>query len=251
MQKVALVTGGSSGIGRSVALQLARREVGVLFTYRRQPDAARAVVAEIEAGGGTAAALPLDLATVDGLDAFVTRVRDTLEAKWGRRELDVLVNNAGMGGGTPFEKITEAEFDAMFTTNFKGPFFLTQKLLPLLADGGHIVNVSSSSARLVSVGFSAYGASKAALTAVTRSWAKELAPRRIRVNSVSPGPVVTNLADGAFAKHPEYIPMLAAQTLVGRIAEPDDVGEVIVALLSDACRHLTASDLDVSGGFMV
>jgi len=169
----------------------------------------------------------------------------------GTSTLDYLVNNAGMGGGTPFAEITEAQFDAMFTANFKGPFFLTQKLLPVLSDGGHIVNVSSSAARLVSVGYSAYGASKAALSAVTRCWAKELAPRGIRVNSVSPGPVRTNLGDGAFAKHPEYIPMLAAQTLVGRIAEPDDIGQVIATLLSDECRYLTAADLDVSGGFMV
>lgn len=125
---------------------------------------------------------------MDGLDAFVARARDTLQTKWGRANFDHLVNNAGVGGGTPFVDITEAQLDAMLTANFKGPFFLTQKLLPVLSDGGHIVNVSSSSARLVSVGFSAYGPAKAALTAVTRYWAKELAPRRIRVNSVSPGP---------------------------------------------------------------
>ncbi|OJH36629.1 hypothetical protein BON30_33285 [Cystobacter ferrugineus] len=150
-----------------------------------------------------------------------------------------------------FSEVTEAYFDQMMLTNFKGPFFLTQKLAPLLREGGQIVNVSSRSTALTSAGFSVYGATKAALTTVTRYWAKELAPRQIRVNSVSPGPLLTNLADSAFARHPEYIEPLAANTLLGRIAQPDDIGEVIAMLLSNACRYVTATDIDVSGGFMV
>ena len=248
--KIALVTGGSSGIGRSLALELAARKIGVILTFNRQSAAADAVVRDIERAGGRAAALALDLRQVQGLAAFVERVRSTL-SQWGSEQLDYLVNNAGVGGGTPFDQISEAAFDAMLSANFKGPFFLTQQLLPLFAEGSHIVNVSSGSARLASIGFSAYGASKAALTSVTRYWAKELAPRGIRVNSVSPGPVLTNFADGAFEKHPEYIAPLAAQTLIGRVAEPSDVAAVIATLLSDACRYVTAADFDVSGGFMI
>jgi NAD(P)-dependent dehydrogenase (short-subunit alcohol dehydrogenase family) len=248
--KVALITGGSSGIGRSVALQLAAQQVGVIFTFNKQAAAAEAVVAEISKAGGTGVALQLVLRDVATLDGFVTQVRAAL-ARFDRDKLDYLVNNAGTGGGTPFEQITEAAFDAMFAANFKAPFFLTQKLLPLIADGGNIVNVSSRSSVIPSVGYSLYGATKAALACVTRVWAKELAPRGIRVNCVSPGPVQTNFADGTFAKHPEYIAPLGAQTLIGRIAQPDDVAAVIAMLLSDACRYVTATDLDVSGGFMM
>lgn len=139
----------------------------------------------------------------------------------------------------------------MFATNFKAPFFLTQKLVPHLAEGGQIINVSSRSTALISAGYSVYGASKSALSAVTRYWAKELAPRKIRVNSVSPGPILTNLGDSAFAKHPEYIAPLAASTLLGRIAQPEDVADGIVSLLGDSFRYVTGVDIDVSGGFQL
>ena len=249
--KVALITGGSSGIGRATALQLARRGIGVLFTFNTNEAWGRSAVEDVERAGGTVAALKLDVSQVATFDAFVNEVREVLRKWFQRADFDFLVNNAGIGGGTPFEEITEAQFDRLLDTNFKGPFFLTQKLLPLLASGGHIVNVSSGSARLISHGYSAYGASKAALTVVTKYWAKELARRQIRVNSVSPGPVLTNLADGAMVKHPEYLEPLAAQTALGRIGQPDDVGSAIAALLSDDNQWVTAADLDVSGGFML
>lgn len=249
--KVALITGGSSGIGRATALQLARRGVGVVFTFHNNEAWARSAVEDVERAGGAVVALKLDVSRVATFDPFVAEVGRVLRERFQRTDFDFLVNNAGIGGGTPFEEITEPQFDRLFDTNFKGPFFLTQKLLPLLVDGGRIVNVSSGSTRLISHGYSAYGASKAALTVVTRYWAKELAPRQIRVNSVSPGPVLTNLADGAMAKHPEYLEPLAAQTALGRIGQPDDVGSAIAALLSDDNRWVTAVDIDVSGGFLL
>ena len=249
---IAIITGGSSGVGRSAALALGQRKDGVIVTYNSRAAEADALVAEITNGGGSAAALQLDVSNIGGLDAFVEHVRRLLRERWQRDDFDTLVNNAGVGGAMPFGEVTESYYDAMFATNFKGPFFLTQKLAPLLRDGGHILNVSSGSARAItSVGFSVYGATKAALTTVTRYWAKELAPRRIRVNCISPGPIVTNFADGAFAKHPEYIAPLAASTLLGRIAQPDDIGAAIAALLSESCHFITAADIDVSGGFMV
>lgn len=249
--KVALITGGSSGIGRATALQLARRGVGVLFTFHANEAWARAAAEDVERAGGTAAALRLDVSRVATFDEFVGEVRRALQGRFARDDLDYLVNNAGVGGGAPFEEVTEAQFDRLFATNIKGPFFLTQKLLPLLVDGGHVVNVSSASTRVITPGYSAYGASKAALTVVTRYWAKELARRQIRVNSVSPGPVLTNLGDGALLRHPEYLDPLAAQTALGRVAQPDDVGAAIAALLSDDNRWVTAVDIDVSGGFML
>lgn len=253
--KIAIITGGSSGIGRAAALSLARRGVGTLFTFHSNEAWARSAAEEIERAGGAAAALKLDVSQVATFDAFVTETRRVLRERFRRDDFDFLVNNAGIGGGKPFEDVTEAQLDRLFDTNFKGPFFLTQKLLPLLVDGGHIVNVSSNSTRIISPGYSAYGASKAALTVVTKYWAKELARRQIRVNSVSPGPVLTNLSDGiergAMAKHPEYLEPLAAQTALGRIGQPDDVGAAIAALLSDDNRWVTGVDLEVSGGFML
>jgi NAD(P)-dependent dehydrogenase (short-subunit alcohol dehydrogenase family) len=258
---IAIITGGSSGVGRSLALQLARRQYGVVLTYRSRAAEAEALIADIAGGGGTAVALALDVADMRGHEAFVARVREALRAKWQREDFDVLVNNAGVGGGMALAEVTEGYFDAMFATNFKGPFFLTQKLLPHLRDGGQIVNVSSSSVWGTSDGYSVYAATKAALTTATRYWAKELAPRKIRVNSVSPGPIHTSFGllqgDGqvnrqaGLAHHPEYLGPLGSQHLLGRVAEPDDIGEAIAALISDSCRFITATDLDVSGGFMV
>lgn len=248
---IALITGASSGIGYSAAIQVAQRGVGVILTYHRQPDGAQAAVREIEAAGGAAVALQLDVSQISTFAAFGVQVKQLLQERWQRDSLDYLVNNAGVAGGTPFAEISEREYDRLLDTNLKGPFFLTQTLLPLISDGGHIVNVSSNAARLASPGFSAYGASKAGLTALTRYLAKELSPRGIRANSVSPGPVLTNLADGAFAKHPEYIAPLAAQTALGRIGTPEDLGRVIAALLSEDCGWITAQDIEVSGGFLL
>lgn len=249
---IAIITGGSSGVGRSTAIELAKRHHGILLTYRTRAAEAAALVARIEAEGGRAVALPLDVGDTASLDGFVGRVREALRTTWQREDFDILVNNAGVGGGQAFGEVTEESFDRLFATNFKGPYFLTQKLVPHLRDGGQVLNVSSRSARdVITAGYSVYGATKAALTTVTQYWAKELAPRGIRVNSVSPGPILTNFGDGAFARHPEYIAPLAAQTMVGRLAESEDIGEAIAALLSPACRYMTAADIDLSGGFTI
>lgn len=259
---IAIIIGGSAGVGRSLALALAGRQHGIVLTYRTRAAEADAVVAEIRSGGGVAVALPLELADLASHPAFVERVRVALREHWQRDHFDLLVNNAGVGGGMAFGEVTEAYYDTMFATNLKGPFFLTQRLVPLLRDGGQIVNVSSNAAGAVTTpGYSVYGASKAGLTTVTRYWAKELAPRRIRVNSVSPGPIYTGFgmlrsdgqvdAKAGLISHPEYIEPLGAQHLLGRIAQPEDVADAIVALTSDGCRFLTGTDLDVSGGFMI
>lgn len=246
-----LVTGGSNGIGRASCLELARRGAGVILTYYRHREGADAVVAEIQKAGGQATALRLDTGDVSSFAGFVAQVRTVLRDLWQSDSLDALVNNAGTGGGMAFAELTEEYFDTIFQTNFKGPFFLTQALLPLLADGGRVLNISSNASRGSSPGYSAYGASKAALTSLTRYLAKELSPRGIRVNALSPGPVQSNFGDGAFAKHPEYIAPLAQQTALGRIGQPEDLALVVASVLSEEFRWVTAQDIEVSGGFLL
>lgn len=249
--QIAIVTGASSGMGRSTALELARRGMGVILTYARNPDGAASAVEEIKQAGGTAVALRLDLADRESLKAFSSGLKPVLQAIWQRDSFDCLVNNAGIGGAMPFQEVTEAYYEQMLAINFKGPLFLTQQLLPLLADGGRIVNVSSSSSSQTFDGYSVYGSSKAAFTTLSRYLAKELSPRGIRVNSVSPGPTRTDFGDKAFEKYPEFLAPLAAQTALGRIGEAEDIARVIVALLSEDCAWVTGQDLVVSGGFML
>lgn len=249
--KIAIVTGGSNGIGKGTVLELSRRGIGVILTYYSNGESANEVVDEVERLGGKAVALKLDLSDKMSVATFADRVGSSLRSNWDRESFDFLVNNGGKGGGMPFCDITEDHFDKIFNTNFKGPFFLTQHLLPLMMDGGCIVNTSSNSSRMAPLGYSVYGPSKAALSCWTRYLAKELAPRRIRVNAVSPGPVHTNFGDGAFEKHPELIQPLADQTALARIGTPEDLAGVIAELLSEDFRWVTAQDIEVSGGFLL
>jgi NAD(P)-dependent dehydrogenase (short-subunit alcohol dehydrogenase family) len=250
--KVAIVTGGSNGIGKSTALELGKRGIGVILTYHSDKKGAEDVIREIEQNNPVrAVGLKLDLSQKSTFEDFAQLVKKNLEEIWHRKTFDYLVNNGGMGGGMMFTDMTEDYFDKILNTNFKGPFFLTQQLVKLMEDGGRIVNTSSNSSRITPPGYSAYGPSKAALSSWTRYLAKELAPRKIRVNAVSPGPVHTNISDGVFDKHPEYIKPLADQTALGRIGSPQDVANIIVHLLSDDFGWVTAQDVEVSGGFLL
>lgn len=248
---VAVVTGASSGIGRSTAIGLGRRGWGVILTYSSHPEGAHDAVAEIERLGGTAAALPLHLDRTDTFADVTTSVRRTLDETWGTDRLDGLVNNAGLAAAAPFETMSEELFDRLDRVLLRGPFFLTQHLLPLLADGGAVVNVTSSSTAPYGLepGYSAYGSLKGALVVLTRYLAKELSPRGIRVNSVSPGPTRTRLGDDAFTRFPELVALLAAKIALGRVGEPDDIGKVVAFLLSAEAGWITAQDVEVSGGF--
>jgi NAD(P)-dependent dehydrogenase (short-subunit alcohol dehydrogenase family) len=250
--KVAVVTGGSNGIGKSTALELGKRGIGVIFTYHSNKKGAEDVIREIEQNNAVrAVGLKLDLSQKSTFEDFTQLVKKNLEEIWHRKTFDYLVNNGGIGGGMMFTDVTEDYFDKILNTNFKGPFFLTQQLAKLIEDGGRIVNTSSGSSRIAPPGYSVYGPSKAALSSWTRYLAKELAPRKIRVNAISPGPVHTNISDGAFDKNPEYIKPLAEQTALGRIGSSQDVASVIVNLLSDDFGWVTAQDIDVSGGFLL
>ncbi len=249
---VAIVTGGSSGIGASTAIELARRGTGVILTYNSNSGGALDTVAAVEAAGGTGVALPLDIGAAEDFPAFGVAVAAALHDSFGRETLDFLVNNAGIGHpAVPFEQTSPETFDLLMRVLFKGPFFLTRELLPLLADGGAIVNVSSGSALATSVepGYSAYASMKGAIIVLTRYLAKELAGRGIRVNSVLPGATRTRIAGNSFERYPEAVPLMAAKAALGRIGEPDDVAVAIAALLSADGRWITAQDIEVSGGF--
>ncbi len=245
---IAVVTGGSRGLGRSTALHLAQRGAGVILTYKSGKAEAEAVVAEIAARGGKAAALALDVADAGSFDAFAAEVGRTLRAVWNRDRFDFLVNNAGIGLHATFAETTEAQFDEMMAIHLKAPYFLTQKLLPLIADGGRIVNVSTGTTRIILPGYSAYATMKGGLEVLTRYMAKELGPRRIAVNVVAPGAVETDFRGGAVRDNPQANAMIASQTALGRVGLPDDIGAMIASLLSPENGWVNAQRIEVSGG---
>ncbi|MFF0948641.1 SDR family NAD(P)-dependent oxidoreductase [Rhizobium leguminosarum] len=245
--KIAIVTGGSRGLGRNTVVHLARSGVDVILTYNSNRDEAEQVVAEIEALGRKAAALQLDAGNVAAFDAFVESVREILKG-WGRAHFDFLVNNAGTSYHAPILETTEAEMDKLYNLHFKGVFFLTQKLLPVIEDGGRIVNLSSGLARMAMVGASAYGSIKGAVEVLTRYMAKELGPRGIAVNTVAPGAIETDFSGGMVRDNPEINRAVASMTALGRAGVPDDIGPMIASLLSDANRWVNAQRIEVSGG---
>jgi NAD(P)-dependent dehydrogenase (short-subunit alcohol dehydrogenase family) len=245
--KIAIITGGSRGLGRNTAIHLARRGVDLIFTYRSNQTDAESLTREIEAIGQRAAAFRLDTGDVRSLDGFATEVRKTLQA-WARERFDYLVNNAGNSLHADFEKTTEAQFDEIVNVHFKGVYFLTQKLLPLINDGGRIVNISSGLARFAIPGSSAYGAAKGAVEVLTRYLAKELGPRRITANVVAPGAIQTDFSGGMVRDNPEINKRVAEMTALGRAGVPEDIGPMIAALLSDENRWVNGQRIEASGG---
>lgn len=248
--RVAIVTGGSSGIGQSAAFHLARAGAGVIVTYGKHAGRAEETVRIIEQEGGRAVALPLDFGDAPAFAGFTAAVGEALARVWQTTTFDYLVNNAGFGQTAMFTETTEALFDEFYRVLLKGPSFLTQALLPMMAPGGAIVNTSSSSALEggVDAGYSAYASMKGAVNVLTRYWARELSERGIRVNAVAPGPTRTRIGDDAFEKSPELIAGLAAATALGRVGEPDDVGRVI-AFLMEGGAWITGQTIPVTGGY--
>ncbi|HEY0681741.1 MAG TPA: SDR family oxidoreductase [Steroidobacter sp.] len=248
---IVLITGGSRGLGKNMALQAARRGIDVVLTYRSNRKEAEAVVAEIEKSGRRAAALQLDVGVASSFDPFVEQVRAVLKNHWQRERFDFLVNNAGVGAHAGFAETTEAQFDELMNIHLKGPFFLTQKLLPLLADGGRIVNISSGLARFALPGYAAYAAMKGAIEVLTRYQAKELGRRGIAVNVVAPGAIETDFGGGAVRDNKELNAFVASQTALGRVGLPDDIGGVVASLLSPENRWINAQRIEASGGMFL
>ncbi len=248
MSKIALVTGANRGLGRNTALSIARRGGDVVVAYRGNAEQAGEVVAEINALGQKAVALQLDMAKPEEFPRVAETLRASLRDIWGRDSFDHLVNNAGHGEFTPFAQTTPAQFDGLFDVHVKGVYFLTQTLLPLIADGGRIVNFSTGLTRFSAAGFSAYAAAKGAVEVLTRYLAQELGPRGITVNAVAPGAIETDFGGGVVRDNPDVNAQFAGLTALGRVGLSDDIGPMVASLLSDDNRWVTGQRIEVSGG---
>jgi len=250
-RKITLITGASRGLGRNAARHLAARGMDIVFTYRQGRAEADSLVTELQALGARAVALPLDMEHIDGYPDFARAVQATLREVWQRERFDCLLNNAGMGVHASFADTTQAQFDQLVNVHFKGVFFLTQQLLPLIADGGRILNTSSGLTRFALPGYAAYAAAKGAIEVLTRYLAKELGPHRIAVNVLAPGAIETDFGGGAVRDNPQLNGFVAAQTALGRVGQPDDIGQLVAALLSDDAGWVNAQRIEASGGMFL
>lgn len=248
---VALVTGGSRGLGRDMAIQLAKKNFDVIITYNNNADAAHEVLAKIRQEGRKGKALELNVARSNSYDAFVKHVQESLANDFETGKLYALVNNAGTGLHASFATTTEAQFDDMVNVHLKAAFFLTQKLLPVLSDGGSIINLSSGLARFSNPNYSAYAIMKAGIESLTRYQALELGPRRIRVNTVAPGAIATDFGGGVVRDNEAVHNMIAGGTALGRVGLADDIGSVVAFLCSDEAKWINAQRIEVSGGYYI
>jgi NAD(P)-dependent dehydrogenase (short-subunit alcohol dehydrogenase family) len=246
--KIALVTGGSRGLGKNMAQHIALKGLDVIITYNSKLEEAKAVVSEIEKSGRKAASLQLDAGDIKSFDGFFTRLKNLLKEKFNADHIDYLVNNAGIGVHASFAETTEEQFDKLQNVQFKGVFFLTQKVLPLLNDGGGIVNISTGLARFSLPGFSAYASMKGAIETLTRYLAKELGSRKIRANVVAPGAIETDFGGGLVRDNPEVNKQIASIISLGRVGLPEDIGPVVAFLCTDEAFWINAQRIEVSGG---
>ncbi|HTL09284.1 MAG TPA: SDR family oxidoreductase [Chitinophagaceae bacterium] len=250
-EKIALVTGGSRGLGKEMALRIAQKGINVIITYHSKKDEAEAVVAAITALGRKAVALPLDSGVTSSFDSFFNQLKEVLNSRFAASKFDFLVNNAGIGVHAPYATTTEEQFDRLMNIHLKGVFFLTQKALPLLADGGGIINISTGLARFSFPGYAAYAAMKGAIETLTRYQAKELGSRKIRVNVVAPGAIETDFGGGAVRDNKEMNQQIAGITALGRVGLPEDIGGVVSFLCSEDARWVNAQRIEISGGMML
>jgi NAD(P)-dependent dehydrogenase (short-subunit alcohol dehydrogenase family) len=250
-RKIALITGASRGLGKNAALHLVAQGIDIIGTYNSRADEAQALVAEIESLGGRAVMLQLDVARSEQFDAFGSEVAKVLHNHFERERFDFLVNNAGIGLHANFVDTTVEQFDLLLNIHFKGPFFLTQTLLPLLNDGGRIVNISSGLARFSLPGHSAYAAMKGAMEVLTRYQAKELGARNIAVNILAPGAIETDFSGGAVRDNPELNTLVANNTALGRAGLPDDIGTAIALLLAPGSQWINGQRIEASGGMFL
>ena len=251
MNKIALDTGGSRGLGKNTVLDLAKQGVDVVLTYNSKQAEAEAVVAEAKALGVNAAALQLDVGNSKGFAVFAEQLRALLLSQWQRENFDFLINNAGIGIHASFADTTEEQFDLLMNIHLKGTFFLTQALLPLIKNGGRIVNISTGLTRFTYPGYAAYASMKGAIEVLSRYMAKELGARGIAVNAVAPGAIETDFGGGRVRDNEELNQQISAMTALGRAGVPDDIGPMIASLLSEHNRWINAQRIEVSGGMMV
>lgn len=246
--KIALVTGGSRGLGKNMALRLADYGHDVIITYHTQQEAAQNVVAKIEAKGHKGIALPYDSSDFKSLDSFLQRLSEALRNKWDTDKFDFLINNAGIGATIPFAQVKEEDFDRFMNIHFKSIYFLIQKSLPMMNDGGRIINISTGTTRFCAPGYSVYASMKGAIETLTRYVAKEVGARGITANVVAPGPVETDFNNAAIRNNPDRKAFMAAQTALGRVGQAEDIGGLVALLCSDDARWVNAQRIEASGG---
>ncbi len=249
--KIALVTGGSRGLGKEMALRLAEKGIDVIVTYHTREQDALNVIAQVEQKGQRAAALQLDTSHVKSFDSFFNKLEDVLQNKFDTGRFDFLINNAGIGRHALVGQVTEEMFDELMNVHFKGVYFLTQKALNLINDGGSIINVSSGLARVSTPGYSAYGSMKAAVETLTRYLAKELGPRRIKVNVIAPGAIETDFSGGMVRDNKEMNKLLSDMTALGRVGVAEDIGGIVAFLCTDDARWINAQRIEASGGMSI
>lgn len=250
-RKIALITGASRGLGKNAALHLAAQGFDIIGTFHSKAGEAQTLLTMLKQGGTRAAMLQLDIGNTVSFEAFTSALKETLERDFGRDQLDVLVNNAGIGLNVPFAETSEAQFDQLMNIQLKGPFFLTQRLLPLIADQGRIINISTGLTRFVMPGHAAYAAMKGAMEVLTRYQAKELGQRGIRVNILAPGAIETDFGGGLVRDNQKVNAAIASNTALGRVGLPDDIGAAIAVLASDGAGWVTGQRLEVSGGMFL
>ena len=250
-RKIALITGASRGLGKNAALHLAARGFDIIGTYHSKAGEAQTLVSTLQQSGARAVMLQLDVSDSAGFEAFASRLDEVLQGDFGRDRFDVLVNNAGIGINAPFAETSEAQFDQLLNIQLKGPFFLTQRLLPRIADGGRIINVSTGLTRFALPGYAAYASMKGAMEVLTRYQAKELGPRGIRVNILAPGAIETDFGGGVVRDNAQVNAFVASNTALGRVGLPDDIGAAIALLASDEAGWVTGQRLEVSGGMFL
>lgn len=248
MSKIALITGASRGLGRDMALQLADKGRDIILTYHSRQEDADAVVKGIEEKGRKACALQLDIRQSENFSTFAEQVSHVLNEKWQRHDFDYLINNAGSGITKDYMSITASDFDRMVDEHLKAPFFLSQALLPIIKDGGRILNVSSGLTRMAFPGFSAYASVKSAVETLSMYMAKELGPRKITVNTIAPGAIETDFGGGYIRDTPEANQHVAEMTALGRAGLPSDIGGAVAAILDDGAGWINAQRIEVSGG---
>lgn len=251
MKKIAIITGGSRGLGKNTALAFAKKNIDIIFTYNSKKEEAEEVVKQIQNIGGKAETLQLNVADVKTFDKFILSVKNILKEKWQTETFDILVNNAGIGIHKSFAETTEEDFDILMNIQFKGPFFLTQKLLPIIKDGGNIINISTGLTRFSLPGYSAYASMKGAMETLTKYQAKELGQRKIKVNIIAPGAIETDFGGGAVRDNKDLNNIIASQTALGRVGLPDDIGGVIASICSDEMGWITAQRIEASGGMFL